>query len=30
MKRRELPNKSDAAEPVGSGFTAVETDELPF
>lgn len=30
MKRRELPNRSDAAEPAGAGFTAVETDELPF
>lgn len=30
MKRRELQNRSDAAAPVASGFTAVETYELPF
>lgn len=30
MKRRELQNRSDAAAPMASGFTAVETDELPF
>ena len=30
MKKRELRNQPEAAAPMASGFTAVETDELPF
>jgi hypothetical protein len=30
MKKRELRNQPEETEPVASGFTAVETDELPF
>ena len=30
MKKRELRNQPEETAPMASGFTAVETDELPF